>query len=389
MVGIPVRRARMSTVFCTIVLFLFAFAGEASAKMAYTPTSITATPDDSIFVYLENGRLDVYPYAVVSKYVAEENQMVIATVDDIAHIYDVIEIDSVTLTAPANKPYFTSFMFSSECNRHLFKGVQCQLEDDNNITATVPAIGKWLAPSFQLSDEQVKVYVGRELQCSKTTRCSFAIPVEYVLTRDGWQVMTIGDDSSGKMMEFQPYGNRYSVNINWPTDNARNIPTIYITTENGRLPNSKKTYINGTIAIDGGGVFADMEETAVSIKGRGNTSWVTPNGTSDYKNPYRLKFENSVKPFGMTKGKNWVLLANSINGSMMTNAIGMKVAQLAGTAGVNHIVPVDLYINNEYRGSYNFTEKIGLHNNSIDLDDETDDSTDTSPDQAIIDCLLD
>ena len=56
---------------------------------------------------------------------------------------------------------------------------------------------------------------------------------------------------------------------------------------------------------------------------------------------------------------------------MMTNAIGMKVAQLAGVAGANHIVPVNLYINGEYRGSYNFTEKIGFHNNSIDLDDET------------------
>jgi hypothetical protein len=74
----------------------------------------------------------------------------------------------------------------------------------------------------------------------------------------------------------------------------------------------------------------------------------------------------------MAKGKNWVLLANNIKGSMMSNAIGMKVAQLAGTEGVNHIVPVDLYINNDYRGSYNFTEKIGFHNNSIDLEDESD-----------------
>ena len=98
----------------------------------------------------------------------------------------------------------------------------------------------------------------------------------------------------------------------------------------GSLPQSKQTYIKGTIAIDGGGVY--------------------------------------VKPFGMLEGKNWVLLANNIKGSMMTNAIGMKVAQLAGTAGANHIVPVDLYINNDYRGSYNFTEKVGFHNNSIDLD---------------------
>ena len=49
----------------------------------------------------------------------------------------------------------------------------------------------------------------------------------------------------------------------------------------------------------------------------------------------------------------------------------MKAACLVGTAGANHIVPVELYMNGEYRGSYNFTEKVGFSNNSIDLDDET------------------
>ena len=41
------------------------------------------------------------------------------------------------------------------------------------------------------------------------------------------------------------------------------------------------------------------------------------------------------------------------------------------SAGCNHIIPVELYVNGHYRGSYNFTEKIGFSNNSIDIDDET------------------
>ena len=72
----------------------------------------------------------------------------------------------------------------------------------------------------------------------------------------------------------------------------------------------------------------------------------------------------------MTKGKNWVLLANKQEGSMMTNAIGMKIAAVVGTAAYNHIIPVELYMNGYYWGSYNFTEKIGFHNNSIDLEEE-------------------
>ena len=56
---------------------------------------------------------------------------------------------------------------------------------------------------------------------------------------------------------------------------------------------------------------------------------------------------------------------------MLTNAIGMKAANLMGTVAANQIIPVDLYINGTYKGSYNFTEKIGFAGNSIDLDDET------------------
>jgi hypothetical protein len=44
---------------------------------------------------------------------------------------------------------------------------------------------------------------------------------------------------------------------------------------------------------------------------------------------------------------------------------------MVGTAGANHVIPVDLYINGEYRGSYTFTEKVGLRNNSIDADEMT------------------
>ena len=100
-------------------------------------------------------------------------------------------------------------------------------------------------------------------------------------------------------MAFQPYGTCYTVSVDWPTDRAVSVPTIYITTETGTPPGSKTTYINGTFEVDGAGVFPDMEETPMQIKGRGNSSWDGMWG----KSPYRLKFESSVKPFGMTKGK--------------------------------------------------------------------------------------
>lgn len=55
---------------------------------------------------------------------------------------------------------------------------------------------------------------------------------------------------------------------------------------------------------------------------------------------------------------------------MLANAVGMKIARLVGTAAANHVVPVELYINGNYRGSYIFTEKVGVSANSIAVDDE-------------------
>ena len=178
---------------------------------------------------------------------------------------------------------------------------------------------------------------------------------------------------------FVPFGTDYVVNVDFLTEHSTteyNVPRIDITFGDGQSWNSsvwigrngKKYYEDATISIDGGGVFPDLEETSVLVRGRGNSSWTN---SSSSKNPYRLKFEEKQKPLGMKKGKSWVLLANKQSGSMTTNALAMKIADMVQSDGCNHIIPVELYVNGHYRGSYNFTEKTGFSNNSIDLDDET------------------
>lgn len=167
--------------------------------------------------------------------------------------------------------------------------------------------------------------------------------------------------------QWEPYGRKVTVDVEWLTDKATNVPRVDIDIEGGAVPSDKETYLKATITIDGGGVFPDFTD-AVSIRGRGNSSW---QGWAWAKNPYRLKFASSVKPFGLKKGKSWVLLANNQTGSMLTNAVAMKAARLVGTAAANDIIPVELYMNGQYWGSYNFTQQVGISNNSIDLADET------------------
>lgn len=160
-----------------------------------------------------------------------------------------------------------------------------------------------------------------------------------------------------------PFGREYDVTIEWLTENAISVPRIDIDIDGGMFVTSKDYYLDAKFRITGYGVYENFEDS-VQIKGRGNSSW------GHTKKPYRLKFAEKVKPFGLTKGKSWVLLANAQSGSLMANAISMKIGQIAGAHYTNHIIPVDLYMNGRYMGSYMFTEKVGMANNSVDIDEE-------------------
>ena len=280
-------------------------------------------------------------------------------------------ISSASETVPVKLPTFTSYKFNNKFNPQLFTDAIASNPAAEEINISVGGIGKRLTPSFQLPNKDVKVWVGKTLQESKETRLRFDKPITYTIGYSTWRELQIVKKDDGTYKNrFVPFGYHTTVNIDWLTDHSTNtysVPEIYITTNNGTPVTSKDYYWDATITIKGGGVFPDMKATPMQIKGRGNSSW----GGYFSKNPYRIKFSTSQKPLGMTKGKNWILLANKQEGSMTTNAIGHKIASLMGAEAPCHIVPVELYMNGEYQGSYNLCEKLGFSNNSIALTDES------------------
>ncbi|MBO4612773.1 MAG: CotH kinase family protein [Bacteroidaceae bacterium] len=327
------------------------------------PAVTHLTFPSALHVYLTDGRIEAYPLEYVTKYSVQGGKLVIETNLGQNYSYNMSEVATYSEQAPTDFPTFESFKFNNKFNDQLFTDAEGEFVGDT-VYVTIAAIGKRLTPSFKLADgENIVVYVDNVLQTSKETRLRFDKDIYYVVTRPGITMLLPQSDMKGSY-SMQPYGRVVRVHVDWLTDRAE-VPTIYINTADGQSITSKTEYKDATIVIDGHGIFPSMDETPMQIRGRGNSSW----GWS--KKPYRLKFEEKVKPLGMTKGKSWVLLANGIGGSMLTNAVGMKAANQMGAAGANHIVPVDIYLNGEYRGSYNFTEKVGFSNNSIDIDDET------------------
>lgn len=265
-------------------------------------------------------------------------------------------------------PTFRTFKFNDKYNDALFADAEGVVTADAVDVYVTSCIGRTLCPSFSLTSDDCNVYIGEQRQLSHGNRMRFDQPVVYTIARPGHRLVVAEQKGDTYNYTYRPWGREVTVRVDFAVSHASDVPRMDITLDGGKQVSSinKDNYLAATIVIDGGGVFPDMETTAVSIRGRGNSSWEQYD-----KKPYRLKFGAKQKPFGLKGGKSWCLLAQARTGTLLTNPIALRVATMIGTEGANHVVPVELYINKEYRGSYIFTENPGFANNSIDLTDET------------------
>lgn len=125
----------------------------------------------------------------------------------------------------------------------------------------------------------------------------------------------------------------------------------------------KELYLSATLDIESNGYTEDMSDLTLQVKGRGNSTWGMP------KKPMRLKFPKKTSICGMRKAKNFVLLNNYLDASLMRNAIAFWFAGKLAVPYANTIVPCHVIINGHYAGVYTLTEKIGINSTSVDIDE--------------------
>lgn len=145
------------------------------------------------------------------------------------------------------------------------------------------------------------------------------------------------------------------------------LPTMYINTPEGGLDRihadkSHKEKGCTMLAIDENGEV-DYDSTLASMKGRGNSTW------GKAKKPYNIKLDSKTKLFGMEKAKNWCLIANYEDLSLLRNQIVYALGADIGMTSTPDCRSVDLYINGEYMGVYLVTEKIEIDKNRVDITD--------------------
>lgn len=146
-----------------------------------------------------------------------------------------------------------------------------------------------------------------------------------------------------------------------PKDKAF-LPRLDIATTANAPINSTDIYVPTTISIDGLDAFDDYKGSA-QIRGRGNSTWNLP------KKPYKFKLDEKASLLDMASEKDWILLANYLDGTHLLNAVAMKAGQLMNLPFTNHIEPVEVYLNGQYQGLYMLTEQIEVKKNRVNIGD--------------------
>ena len=234
----------------------------------------------------------------------------------------------------------SAFRFLKKNNAFLTADVSSSIGEES-IIPLVTFSQSELIPTF--TTNAVKVLVDEVEQKSGMTKNDFSSPVVYQF------IMRNGET-------FQ-----YTVKAEFLLSA---IPELTITTTDPSIAEipSKDYYLEGTLAVNGRGGYEDYTGKT-EVKGRGNSTWGYP------KKPYRLKLNKKVEICGLGKAKNYVLLANHLDPTLMLNSVAFKIGRLLELPFTNHAIPVDVVLNGIYKGSYLLTEQIEVKENRVDLDE--------------------
>ncbi len=149
------------------------------------------------------------------------------------------------------------------------------------------------------------------------------------------------------------------------------LPVVRIDTESGMPIVSRDDYTAVSVAVDANGAAGISSFSATGrIKGRGNSTWDAPTD----KKPYKLKFDQKQSLLGMTENKDWGLLANFFDRTMLRTAIAHYWGSKSSLAWTPNVRFAELILNGDYRGVYQVAELVEAASSRVDIDPDAGDS---------------
>jgi hypothetical protein len=142
------------------------------------------------------------------------------------------------------------------------------------------------------------------------------------------------------------------------------LPQLRIATKDAAPIVSKEVYVDATFTLANPAVSNVPAALNGKIRGRGHSTWDQP------KKPYKVQFTNdasyaAVTDFlGMPKNRNWVLLADYLDRSLLRNKLAFSLANTSAFADGLKWTPsgqhVEVVLNDEYVGVYLLAEDIRI-----------------------------
>ena len=142
------------------------------------------------------------------------------------------------------------------------------------------------------------------------------------------------------------------------------LPRVVIESENFREIRDTETKIPAKLQI-WGEKAPESEVLNLRIKGRGNSSF---KGMPKYS--IKLNFLEKQSLFGMPENKEWALIANYADKTLLKNFIVYKMSEWLGAKYAPRTKFVDLYLNRQYMGVYLLVETIKVDENRVDISED-------------------
>ena len=279
----------------------------------------------------------------------------------------VIEQPATPIEEPVEAPTLSQFTFSAANNAQLSEDISLDNTENNGVflgrLLTNTAVNELVA-SFEFTGSSVTV--GNVSQESETSINDFTETVVYTVA-----------NSAGTTAS-------YTVDLTKFTG----LPVIYLNTDQGAPIDSKDDYVTGNVSVDGGRNSADLSDLEMKIRGRGNSTWYL-----HPKQPFQMKLDDKAEFLGMPRDKKWLFLAEYSDKTLLRNKITFEMGYLSNLAWTPQGRFAEVYINDQYNGTYNITQKVEESDNRVALGDtgyllELDQLERLDPDDVYFDSVI-
>lgn len=242
----------------------------------------------------------------------------------------------------------TSLKFEAVKNPKLKADVVADVQDGKISVALPLGVSRdSLVATFTTSDAVSSVRLNGAAEISGTSRTNYAAD----------NTLTVYDNNRSSR--------QYSLSVCVFTG----LPIVYLTTTDGAAIDSKDNYVSGKIRIDSNyTTFASLPLSDMQIKLRGNSTAFLP------KHPYKIKLAAKAPVLGMPSDKEWVLLANYNDKTLLRNYLAFEASKAFEMDYTPRSQFVEVFLNGQYLGNYQLTEQVKIATSRINIKemDQTD-----------------